>query len=87
MQLVSIISTSYNHIRYRAELVHMRASLKYLKTYNVPQSRGPIIEDFEKICKELRVSQSSVIVTLIAAYVKENRKILAKAKQEELEAI
>lgn len=64
----------------------MRASLKYLKTYNVPASRQDVIEDFEEICKTMRMSQSSVIVSLLTKFVKENRKLLSKERQKTLEA-
>lgn len=62
----------------------MRASLKYLKTYNVPASRAEVLGDFEEICKAMRVSQSSVIVSLISRFVKDNRKYLSKRNQEKL---
>jgi len=63
----------------------MRASLKYLKTYNVPESRKRMLEDFEEICKSQRLSQSSVIVSLIAKWVTENKKLLTKESQKKLE--
>ena len=63
----------------------MKAALKFLKTYNVPASRQQIIEDFEEICKGQRMSQSSIIVSLITKFVKDNRQYLSKDAQKKLE--
>ncbi len=62
----------------------MRATLKYLKTYNVPESQAESLRDFEELCKVQRLSQSSVIVSLIKSWVKENRKLLPKDRQKKI---
>lgn len=62
-----------------------QATAHLLKTYMVPESQIPVVRDFEEICGVKGVSQSSVIVSLVSKWVKENVGSLPKEKQKKLE--
>jgi hypothetical protein len=54
------------------------ATLRVLKNFSAPASQEQTIRDFEEICVRKEVTESSVIITLIQKWVKENRETLSK---------